>query len=579
MAIYKGAEKVRKVVFLLLLAAFLVQGAVIVDFGQSTSEANSRLVRLAGGDLAVEVAFTGDKSVHYYADAATAPAGMVLKFSSGLATDKAIYPNPSKYTDMGGTVVDVYSGSFTVYQPVEESALVSGADVVVSGIACVDDSCLPPFKITLSAAPTKNIPLIEEAAELSARTLVVAEEQDASQGASASAVALYFLLALVAGLSFNVMPCVWPVLPIAVQRLVSSASGGRKKLFEQTLAYSAGIVSFFAIFAICSLLLRLTTGHALNWSEHLRYPAVITGIGVLMVLFAMYMFGLFTIAVSASVAGGAGRAKGELTGTLVTGFFAALLSTPCSGAILAAVFLWAQAQSPLISTLVILLLGVGMALPYMLLVYFPAALQKLPRPGVWMERFRQAMGFLLLFIAVKMFSALSAELMGRAYMFCVVLAFAVWMAASWAGFGAKKGIKLLVRLSALAIILLAGLFLFSTSESLVDWNDYEQTAIDVRLKQGDTVLIKFTADWCSNCHILDRKVFQDSEVAEFLDENDVYAVLGDTTLKTYPATEALTSRFAEAGNVPLTVILKKDSEPVKLRGIYDKQKLFEALKD
>ena len=561
----------RTLLILLLSACVLASPVEIVNYEDSTSAVDARLVISSASDVAVELSFTGSPEIHYYADSTAGVQLSARVVDEKLANGKTIYPLPSLYVDSMGQSIDVYEGNFKVYLPVSSNAANDNLQVLLTGNACAGEVCFPPFNMTIDVPKQADFPIVEFAAQPASR------EIEGGSGFNFPKFLLYCLLSIVAGLSFNIMPCVWPVLPIAVQRLVNFAGDGKKKLLEQGLAYAIGIVGFFAIFAVAGIIIKLTTGNSLNWSEHLRYPPVLISLGMLLIFFALFMFEIFQFAVPAGLSGGNNKAKGEFSGTLVTGFFAALLSTPCSGAILAAVFLWAQTQNLFVSTVIILLLGVGMAIPYVVLVNFPAFLSKLPKPGNWMVNFRKAMGFVLLFIAVKMLSSLSDELMSKAYYYAVFFALAIWIFGTWAPYGSSKAKKMKVRILAIIIAVLPAFVIFQADKNFVDWNDYNQTEIEKALADGQTVLIKFTADWCTNCHSLDNKVFKKRDTADKLGELNVYPVLGDTTVIDMPASKALEDVYGEAGNVPLTVILKPNQQPIKLRGIYSKNVLFDAL--
>ncbi|AQQ10020.1 Thiol:disulfide interchange protein DsbD precursor [Sedimentisphaera cyanobacteriorum] len=572
-------------VLLLLLSGAIAQSVDVISYQGYTSRAGAELVQGSQGTLAVQVEFEGDEYIHYYADENTAPGGLTLSVALAgpeLSAGGAVYPETSLYMDKQGKSYEVYEGDFSIYLPVKEKAANAGVDVIIKGIGCAGDTCLPPFEKTISAEPSDNPQTLDKAltGERGSKQTETEAEEPAQKAEpfELGEFLLYCLLALAAGLSFNVMPCVWPVLPIAVQRLVNFAGHGRKKLFEQGLAYSLGIISFFAIFAAAGIIIKLTTGNALNWSEHLRYPPVLVTTGMLLIVFALFMFDVLSFAVPSSLSGGGQKSSGgDLAGTTVMGFFAALLSTPCSGAILAAVFLWAQTQTLAVSTVIILLLGVGMAIPYFLLVNFPALLEKLPKPGAWMEKFRNAMGFLLLFIAVKLLVSLNAEMLSKALTYAVILSFAVWMFGSWVNFTTPKRKKMIVRGIAALIAAVPAFMIFSSGDKLIDWQPYSTAKIQQKTEQQTPVLIKFTADWCTNCHILDSQVFQDEKIASALEEKNVYPVLADTTLSSNPATEALKEEFGESGNVPLTVVISPDGERTKLRGIYSKKELLEVL--
>jgi thiol:disulfide interchange protein len=337
-------------------------------------------------------------------------------------------------------------------------------------------------------------------------------------------------------------------------------------------------MSFFVLFAAISVILKLTTGAALDWSEHLRYPHVIIGMGVLLVLLAMFMFDIFVVGIPSSVASKSGG-NGTISGSVGMGFLAAILSTPCSGAILAAVLVWAQTQSLTVSTIAILLMGVGMMLPYMILANSPALLKKLPKPGTWMEIFRKAMGFLLLLIAIKLLLALPEDYLGGAFYYALVAAFAAWMCGGWVNITSKKTKKLTVRLAALLLLIVTAPMLLSPPADGVQWQSYDRQVVSSSLEEGNAVLLKFTAKWCTNCHKLDRTVYADPDVVKMLEDKGIVTVEADTTSHKYQATGDLKTIYNEPGSVPVSILITPDGTRHKLRGVFEKKDLIELIEN
>jgi thiol:disulfide interchange protein DsbD len=290
----------------------------------------------------------------------------------------------------------------------------------------------------------------------------------------------------------------------------------------------------------------------------------------------LFMFGVFSIGIPSSVTGKAGSGQG-FGGAFGMGFLAALLSTPCSFGVLAGVVAWAQTQSLLISTLVFLLMGIGMALPYAVLISMPVMLKKIPRPGDWMERVKQAMGFVLLIIAVKLLESLSNDaLIGTLY-FAVVLSIAAWMWGSWVSYATPKSKKYTIRLIAVALTIAAGFYFLTSTQSLVEWQAYDSAAIEKAKEAGQPVLIKFDASWCATCKVVDVMVYQKSKIADLLKDKNVLTVKGDTTDYTLPASVDLGNVYNEPG-VPVTVIwLPGEKTPIKFRGIISKKDVTDVL--
>jgi thiol:disulfide interchange protein DsbD len=383
-------------------------------------------------------------------------------------------------------------------------------------------------------------------------------------------------LAILAGLSFNIMPCVLPVLPLVLMRLVEQSRHNASRRIGLGLAFCGGIVLFFAAFAAIAVVLKFSTGAVVDWSNHLRYPAVVTTMGLLLVVFALFMFDVFTIGLPSSVAGRSTSGGGAM-GSAGMGFLAALLSTPCSGAILAAVLVWAQTQHWAISSLAIVLMGAGMAIPYAIVVFVPGFLRLVPKPGVWMDIFRKSMGFILLVIAFKLLGSLPRENLVHVLFYGVVLSFCVWMWGGWVSFSTPSVRKWCVRLTAIAIAIVAAVMILRPVEKLIDWQTYDAAVIRTAVENKRPVVIKFTADWCTNCVLVERRVYEDAAVVQLIRNKGILAVKADTTMIDYPATVDLRQVYGEAGTVPTTIVLSDGQPPIKLRGIFDKQELIRIL--
>ena len=301
--------------------------------------------------------------------------------------------------------------------------------------------------------------------------------------------------------------------------------------------------------------------------DQFRSPAFVAGMALLLVVLAQFCFGVFTIAVPSSIVSKSSSGKGYL-GAVGMGFLAAILSTPCSFGILAAAFAWAQAQPLLLATVAIMVIGVGMAVPYAILTSMPGLLKRLPKAGRWMELFKQAIGFVLLVIAVKLIGVLpQVRRMGVLY-FAVVLGFCVWMWGGWVSYNTKLSRKWLIRIIAMALAVVAGWsFLRAPVGGRISWQDYDTDLIESARIERRPVLIKFTADWCLSCQVVEKIVYSRRDVAKLIKEKGVLAIKADTTTKDLPATLALKNVYNEPG-VPVSMLfMPGEKEPVRWRGI------------
>jgi thiol:disulfide interchange protein len=527
----------------------------------------------------VAVVFEGTKDIHYYAKKETAAGGYNLKISAeaqkGVTFGDAVFGKWGTFFDTAqGKNVEVYAGNFTIFIPIEVNILSYPFDVevTVEGIACTSKICLAPFEHKLRTG-------IDFAQAGSWREVKLAatdiQEGGVKPGVSYSAT-IAFLLALVAGLLLNVMPCVWPVIPIIVMRIWNQAGENRARSMGLGLAFCAGILLFFAAIAVFNIVLVLGFGTVFQWGDLLRNQVFLAAMALLMVVLGLFMFGVFSIGVPASVTSKAGSGSGY-AGSVGMGFLAALLATPCSFAILAAAVAWAQTQALPIATFTIMLLGVGMAAPYLVLTSVPGLLNRLPKPGGWMERIKQGMGFLLLLVAVKLLSALPSEWRTNVLYYVVILAFCVWMWGGWVSYSTARGRKWLVRIIALAIAVVAGWVILPVHvEKPIDWQEYDAAEIAKATREYRPVLIKFTADWCSSCSIVERFVYMRKDISELIKQKGVLAFKADTTLARNVATVDLAKVYNEPG-VPVTILYLPNGRQKKLRGLIGKDDLKAVL--
>ncbi|MHC5164964.1 MAG: protein-disulfide reductase DsbD family protein [Planctomycetota bacterium] len=326
--------------------------------------------------------------------------------------------------------------------------------------------------------------------------------------------------------------------------------------------------------------LKLSTGVAIDLNSIYRNPAAVITLFLFIVFFALVLLDILVITLPGSVSGH--QSGGGFAGSIGMGFFAGILSTPCSGAIIGAVLVWAQTQHPAVSSTALVLMGVGMALPYALLVSVPKLLDYVPKPGTWMDIFKKTGGFLLLIIAAKfMLAGLTKDHMLNVILYGVVFSFCVWMWGTWVSFSTPKSKKRLVRGVALVIAVTAGLWLLPAPEApQMDWQQYEPAVVQAALENDQPVLIKFTADWCTNCKIVDKNVYQDPATAAFLAQKGFVAIKADTTQKTYQATVDYNTIFKGAGSVPNTVLLNPDKKTItNIRGIFTPEDLKQKINE
>ena len=376
--------------------------------------------------------------------------------------------------------------------------------------------------------------------------------------------AMVLLLALAGGVLLNLMPCVFPVLSIKAMSLVSGAGHDQR---AHGLAYTGGVVLSFGVLAAALLGLR-AGGEALGWGFQLQSPWFV---GVLIyVFFAMglalsgvFEFGTRMMGVGQNLTEGAG-----LRGSFFTGVLACVVASPCTApfmgtALGVAVLLpWPQAMS------VFLALGFGLALPMLALSWWPGLARRLPRPGSWMDTFKQAMAFPLYLAAVWLLWVLARQTdpNGLALVLTgmVALAFALWLAGrrnrSQTAAALRHVTVACSLLFALAALGTAARFEAQTGDAAsasVWWESYSPERLEALIDDPErAVLVNMTADWCVTCLVNERVALNTDAVRNLMEAENIVYMKGDWTRRNPVITEYL-AKYDRNG-VPLYVVYPRN---------------------
>jgi len=389
-------------------------------------------------------------------------------------------------------------------------------------------------------------------------------------------------LALLAGLTLNIMPCVLPIIPLRIYSLVNMAGESRRRFITLGLAFAAGILLFFAGLGLISAGLRLLGKGTIDLNEHFQYAWVRILIAMVLLALSANLWGLFNVTVPGKVAAMGQDATSQTHGAAVgMGLMMAVLSTPCSFAVMAGALAWAQIQPIWLGSLAFVLIGVGMAAPHVVLASQPALLKLLPKPGRWMELFKQTMGFLLVPAVVYLLSTLPAGggwpwLVG---LFGLALVFGLWVWGSWVRFDAPWRRKLAVRGVAVAVVAATGWFTLPQPQwKGVEFEPLDAARIASARKEGRIVVVKVTAAWCGECKILDHEVFSLPDMAREFRERSVVAMEADVT-----EADSRDAKWVEntvGGDPPLTIIYPPgEAKPRAVVGNYKPDDMIGYLKE
>lgn len=379
-----------------------------------------------------------------------------------------------------------------------------------------------------------------------------------------------FGAAFLAGLLFNIMPCVFPVLPLKAMGFYEVSHHKRSRSFLFGLVFSAGVIALFGILAILVLVLRLV-----SWGELFSYGWFIWGIVVLLVLMGFSLLGMFTFQLPTGAYGFTPR-HDTYGGNFLWGGLTGILATPCTAPLLPPLMLWASSKPAMIGVPAMLMVGVGMAAPYLILSIFPEAARRLPRSGPWAELFKQMMGFMLLVAAVYFgagrlipgvdFWWAVVAMVAIASLFLVARTVQLTDSAGAAGFS-----------STLAVILLGGTIWWTVRLADTGWIAFTDAAFAEARDSGQPVLVKFTANWCATCQYIEGTVFQDKQVWTAIQQANVIPLKVDLTQVGAPGHDLLL-KLNPAGGIPLTAIYAPGAtDPVQLSSVYTSQTLLTEL--
>lgn len=392
--------------------------------------------------------------------------------------------------------------------------------------------------------------------------------------------------ALAGGLILNLMPCVFPVLSLKLLQLVGGAQKG-ERLLPHGIAFTAGVLITMGILSGVLMALR-GAGSALGWGFQLQEPWVV---GVLILLFAaitLNLLGLYEFTAGSGIANAAAVRKGPRAGVLnsfMTGILAVVVASPCTAPFMGAAVGFALTQPAAEAIFVFLSLGLGMALPWLLLCIFPAWAKRLPKPGPWMTVFRKVMAIPMACAVVWLGWVLSKQVnfYGMLLVVIAVAAAAVflWLIGreQW-GRGRNRTLKSAMGLVAVAAIAAAGSGGFSRATAVQGYDDgwapWSESAVAEALAAGKPVFVDFTAAWCVTCQANKLAALDRSEVVDAFDKGGYVRLMGDWTNRSDDITAVL-ARFGRSG-VPLYLIYRPDGRVEVLPELLTPSVVLEALK-
>lgn len=401
------------------------------------------------------------------------------------------------------------------------------------------------------------------------------KSQDQDAGGLSLIQAAFF--ALLGGLILNLMPCVFPILSMKALNLLHKGHAERSEARVLGLLFGAGVITTFLVLGAGLLGLR-AMGLPGLWGFQLQIPVVVAALSVLIFLIGLNFLGVFEIGTSLQGVG-QGQSGSGRGGSFLTGVLAVFVAAPCVAPIMTGALVYALTQPIWASLIIFLFLGIGLALPFVIVSFVPQLLAALPKPGSWMVVFRQALAFPMFATAIWLAWVLSVQTGANGTLLILALflgaGLMIWLfrfkgvvtriLAILALLGVMAGIGLAARLEPV-----------STSpieEGYQPWST--QRVADLR-RDGRAVFIDFTAAWCVNCQVNKLTVLSSDAVKEAFAEANIALLRADFTNQD-PNIAAALEHFGAAG-VPLYVIFPADGgEPEILPALLTQDLVLAAI--
>jgi len=401
--------------------------------------------------------------------------------------------------------------------------------------------------------------------------------------ATAPSLALILLFALTGGVLLNIMPCVFPILSLKALQIVHTAAQAPAVVRQNGLLFTAGVLVSFAVLAGILLLLR-ASGEAIGWGFQLQSPAFVLILTWLLLAMGLMFSGVWSFGENWMGLGQQLTTRQGKTGTFFTGVLAVIVATPCTAPFMGTALGYALSQSSLTALSIFIVLGGGMALPWLLISFWPGVAARLPRPGPWMELTKQVLAFPLYATCAWLLWVLSQQIdqasLLYALMSVVILGFLLW---AWQALRATRH-----SIYTAAVGLLLGATLITTVVQLQpiastptptqgEWQVFDPVRLSALQRDGQPVLVNFTAAWCITCLVNETVAISRPLVQEQLRAKGVVYMKADWTNKDPAITEML-KQYGRSG-VPLYLLFPGNGqEAVVLPNILTEGILTDALR-
>ena len=525
---------------------------------------------------------------------------LVLTQKAGVRAYEPKLDKRSIRKDLGvGGIVEYYEGKVTIRVPIEIPETAIEGETPLEGLlayqACTKGSCDRPrglsfkgvYQVSKTNPPGDKLPLgiaagkYDDAANHAQRQNWF-EGDKYSLTLEPKEVLLKFCFALIGGFILNFMPCVLPVIGLKVLGFVNEAHGERRTASRLTLVYSLGMIAVLVGFGIASLGLRWMTGRALEWGALFTNTATQVLFTGFMFTLALSFLGVWEFPIPGFATGSKStelsNKKGYI-GAFFKGVITTLLATPCSGPFLGSALAVSLSQPAWVVLLIFLGVGIGMAFPYLMVAMFPGSMKWIPKPGPWMETFKEFLAFPLLLSVVAFVSGFPAKERIPMLSALIFIWFACWLIGrvpAWESAPRRMRAWGLGSIAAIAGTL-GSFYLLQPSKYELEWVPFSEQGLQAAVAEGKPVLVDFTAEWCQNCKLNLAAAINTRKVQEIVKKNDVVPMIADLTR--YPPELMAKLRELKKVAIPVLAIYKPGDgkAPILLEDILTESQVIRAL--
>ncbi|TVM18283.1 protein-disulfide reductase [Oceanidesulfovibrio indonesiensis] len=384
------------------------------------------------------------------------------------------------------------------------------------------------------------------------------------------------LLAILAGLILNVMPCVLPVVSLKLSSIVAVSSmeahSERLRYFrEHNIFFAAGILVYFMVLG------GVLGSLGMAWGELFQSQSLVLVLALVVFALGLSLFGVYDLPI-VDLKTGHQLDQNPRSQAFFTGLMATLLATPCSGPFLGGVLGWVLSQGPAVIVLVFIAIGVGMSLPYLLMAVSPRLVHYFPKPGRWNVHLERIVGFFLMGTTIYLLAILSESLQTRGMVALLITALGAWIWGQWTSLSDSPSRRMLVRTLA-AVVVIGGVLWTLYPRENIRWPELELAEFREDLGR-QAMMLDFTADWCPNCKALEAAVLTDSNLQRWERQYGLRFYKVDLTLHDPWEMELLESLGSKS--IPVVAVFPTGEgarEPLVLRDIFTTGQMEEALEE